>query len=266
MDIAVTTLIVDSATALSAIAGVVVATLLGRKAVRVARETVDRAERDYAASRVDSVWDWHSKVVAEMADIRADLHIFWNGELQKKLTSDPGSKEAQEIRARQHAAEVEVHRGVYRLKGSCDGLDSLVAGLRMNYNAAKLPDQSNILRARAAILLYSSSAMPHYLSLVPAKKRFPNPLLESEKFARFYLDQLNICASNEEEKAIEEKARLWLLDYIKTRHVGQVSPEIISENFITSFAWAELHDALAELVEPILEICSPTVNDKRVAV
>lgn len=263
MSIEVGAMIVDSITAISAVVGVVIAARLGHKAVQVARETVDRSERDYAASRADMVGDAYAKVVHAMADVKADLHIFWKEDFQELKAGSPDSPRVHEIEDRNNSAEVEVHRAIYRLDSACVGLSNAISALSLNLNSVQIPASGDVDKACAAIHLYYGSAFPHYLTLLSDdKKKVPGPLKAQAKFIDWFLCQLRLDAADTESKNLEVKAASWLENYLLTEEGSQIAAEIIAVNFISSFALPELDAALDALVKPILNVCRPVIIDR----
>lgn len=264
MGIEVVAIMIDTITALAAVVGVIVATKLGLKAVRVAKETVDRSERDYAASRVDAVGAAYAKVIHAMANVKADLHLFWKGDLEELVQSSPDSPRRQVLEDRNHEAEVEVHRDVYMLESACVGLQKAVDAVSLNYNSEQIPAPMAVDRVAAAIQLYNGSVYPHYLTLLSDdKKNVPAPLKKQAAFIDWFTLQLGLDKADPSSKDLEVRAAEWIKTYLLKGRESQSAAEIIAVNFINSFALKELDAALNAVTEPVMNVCRPMVVDNR---
>lgn len=250
-------MIVDSITALAAVVGVLVAAYLGRKAVNVAGETVDRAARDYAAGRVDIIADLQGDVVQRMAELKADMHVFWKEDPKKLLAKDPASARAKQLMDQRNEAEIAVHRTMYLLNGACARLSKAVPAVRMDVDSITVPPASDVSRALASIEIFERSSMPFYFALVSSGEAFPAPASDAIEFKRTFLDMLQITS------LLESEAERWLDDHFESQPNDQLTPAIISINFIESFALSVLETSMEQLVSPILEICRPVVNTSR---
>lgn len=262
MSIEVGSIIVDTITAMSAVVGVIIAARLGQKAVRVARETVDRAERDYASSRVDAAGDAYANVIQAMANVKADLHIFWKGDLDELKASSADPQRIAVLEDRNDGVEVEVHRDVYLLEGACVRLSRAVGAISLNHNSVQIPNPAAVDRANAAIGLYYGSAFPHYLSVLSDdKKKIPLPLRQEVSFINWFLAQLSLDTSNPLGKELEVKAAEWITEYLQTEDPSQSTAETIAINFISGFARRELSAALDAITDPVMEVCRPVIVD-----
>lgn len=253
-------MIIDSVTALAAVVGVLVAAHLGRKAVNVARETVDRSARDYAAGRVDILTDLQGIVVQRMAELKADMHVFWKENPDELLTADPESARARELLQLRSAAEVAVHRTMYLLNGACVRLAKAVPAVRMDIDSETVPPAADVSRALASIHLFERSAMPLYFALIASQKVFPSPASNPARFKQIFLGELRF---GPESGLIRDEAERWLEEQFETQSGDQLTPAIVAINFIEGFALQTLDSSLECLVDPILETCRPVVKTLR---
>lgn len=258
MNIEVGGIIVDSITAIAAVVGVIVAAYLGGKAVGVARETVDRSAKDYAAQRVDIVTERHGAVVERMAELKADMHVFWKEDPEVLLASDPASARAKELIAQRNAAEVAVHRTMYLLNGACVRLSKAVPAVRMDISSKTVPPAADVSRALASIELFERSAMPLYFALIATPKVFvPDPSTDTDTFKKVFLAELQMTPAA---GSILDEAAEWLDLQFESQPKDQLTPAIIAINFIEYFALSVLDGSIDQLVGPIFETCRPVVK------
>ena len=247
---------IDSLVALTAIAGVIVAALLGRKAVAVARETVDRSEKDYAGSRLDVVHEWHGVVTQIMAEIKADLHVFWKEDPDVLLAADPASARATELLKMRQDAEVAVHRDIYRLAGAAERLSKAVGAARIVTGAETVPEKKISESVIEALRVYERSAMTLYLALVSDNK-FPSPISDRKAFVDEFIFQL---LHSTEKSDLQSSAKKWLESHLKSQPTSQLTSEIVAINFVEQYAQQELDEAVEGLTEPLLEVCMAKTN------
>lgn len=252
MDIELLGIWIDSIVALTAIAGVIVAAQLGRKAVAVARETVDRSEKDYAGVRLDMVHEWHGTVTQIMAEIKADLHIFWKEDPEVLLANNPSSSRAAELIKHRQDAEIAVHRDMYRLSGAAERLSKAVGAARINTSSGTVPEQGISESVRTAIRVYERSAMTLYLALVVSDTKFPGPRTDASAFVDEFVYQL---LHDSEERSVRDSVRSWLEAHLESQAISQLTPEIIAINFVEGYAQRELDAAIESLTDPLFDVC-----------
>lgn len=247
---------IDSIVAVTAVAGVIVAARLGRKAVVVAKETVERTEKDYAGSRLDLVHEWQAAVTQIMAELKADLHIFWKEDQEVLLGSDPASATAGEVTKRRQEAEVAAHRDIYRLEGAAGRLAKAVGAARIVTGAGPVPAENISERVFEALFVYERSAMTLYLALVPEQK-FPDPSAERKSFVDEFMFQL---FQNTDMSDARRSAETWLTSRLESRGASKLTPKMVAIDFVELYAQRELDAAVERLTEPLLEVCVARTN------
>ncbi|MDO5495935.1 MAG: hypothetical protein Q4G64_09490 [bacterium] len=136
-----------------------VAVVLGMKGIRKAGEAIDKGVLAERAERADSLHEVYEKMRAQMADVRAELQVYWG--VHPDQVADPEEKRAlQEERQRRL---VEVHRPMFALPATGARLANLAKSIASLQGADA---QTNAKELSSIIALYQESAWTHYHSLL----------------------------------------------------------------------------------------------------
>lgn len=257
-DIETVSVLINLVTALAAVAGVIAAVKLGRRAVTIARETVGRASLDYAAGRADLITQARVDIVERMAEVEASLHVYWKEDPSKLLAEDPHSARAKELIVQRNAAEIEAHRAMYRLQGAAIRLKEVLPsaqiletrrGRARKITSVKAPVNVDMPRVLGLVDLYARSAWPMYFSLV-SSARYVDPAVAPEPFKKQFLDDLRIEDSEESQFLWRDQVRKWL-DQEMAVVSDQTTPAIITINFVERFLDDELADRVHEVTNAV---------------
>ncbi|MGP4032865.1 hypothetical protein [Pseudarthrobacter sp. 1C304] len=263
MDIEVISLLINLVTALAAVAGVFIATLLGRKAVAVAAETVERASLDYAAGRADLITQARVSAFEAMAELKASMHVYWKENPQKLLEVDPNSARAQDLIQQRNAAEVETHRAMYKLQGAGERLREVLPTAEIVELVRSRDSDVNIREIRGvrapvgvdmpAILqlvhLYERGAMALYFSLV-SDGRYTDPKADPELFSKEFIGDLELEGGDAGSVWLS-RVQEWLSNQLSVIS-NQTTPAIIAINFVESYLDGELAKAVHNVTDSVL--------------
>lgn len=259
LDIEFASMVINLITALAAIAGVGLATYLGKKAVTIAAETVERASLDYAAGRADLVTEARVATFEAMAELKASLHVFWKEDPQELLSADENSARAVELTQQRNAAEADAHRAMYRLQGAGERLREVLpsaeilqlkkprkkgAGIVREVLAPVGVDMPEIIQL---VHLYERGAMALYLSLV-VDHRYADPKLHPDMFTKEFMGDLKLDVA---ESIWLPRVQKWLADQLSVI-TDQTTPEIIAINFVESYLDVCLATAVHDVTDPVL--------------
>lgn len=166
----------DVVVAVAAVAGVVVAAVLGsqglkearrsaevsRRSVEIADRTLRRAELDAACQRADVVNDALGVVIQQHGSVRAEMHPYWKRPdrpvVQPDGTVYTGPEE--EVLS---SAEAATHKAIYSLEGAAAVLRSSIKALG-HYPSQK---DNEVELAIAWTEVVNRSVFPSYQSLIP---------------------------------------------------------------------------------------------------
>lgn len=253
----------DGITAAAAVAGVIVAVLLGLRAIRLASRTVDRSALDYAATRADLATHWRVSMNERMADVKANLHVYWKEDPSLLLAADPNSERARELLEDRKVAEAEVHRSIYLLDSAAVRLKETLPSVQVRSGIGD--DATDIgaegqERAAAIADFYTCSAMALYFTLVPEKPVFTDPKVDPDAFRREFIQQLQQGGDSSVHRSIIDEIDSWLMLQLRGEAGDQRTPEIIAINFIERFLDQNLADAVGNVVDGVLIACRARVE------
>jgi hypothetical protein len=263
LGIEVISLLINLVTALAAVAGVFIATFLGKKAVAVAAETVERASLDYAAGRADLITQARVSAFEAMAELKASMHVFWKEDPRKLLDADPNSARAHDLIQQRNAAEIDTHRAMYRLQSAGERLREVLPTAEIvELVRSRNTDVSNreIRGVRAplgidmpAILqlvhLYERGAMALYLSLVP-DGRYTDPKTDPDVFSKEFIGDLELEGSGAGSIWLT-RVQEWLAEQLSVIS-DQTAPAIIAINFVESYLDVQLAKAVHDVTDSVL--------------
>lgn len=264
MDTELVSLVINLVTALSAVAGVVLATVLGSRAIAIASETVERASLDYAAGRADLITQSRVALFEAMAELKAAMHVFWKEDPRKLLDADPGSSRAKELIQQRNAAEVETHRAMYRLQGAAERLREVLPSAEIiererswkpgaghgTVQGVRAPIGVDMPAALELVRLYERGAMALYLSLV-VDNRYTDPKRDPDVFMKDFLTELHLYDADEGQASWLPRVQAWLAKQLSVIS-DQCTPEIIAINFVESFLDRELAEAVHAVTDSVL--------------
>lgn len=277
-------LIVQTVVAVCAVAGVFVATWLGQKSTRLAlesakisREAADiakeaqiRAEKDYLSGRADFIAANLSDVMDQVAQFRADMHVFWKEiprglleapkeyELTKGLrTKDLGRNLVEErvIFLDQHRllGEVGVHGSIYRLNAAGIRLADSVESVK--YLPVSDESHDGCISAASTVAFIKvvlRSVYPHYLALIPEQQP---PAPQDSDFKEWFFANLDMVIDTKDDRLALQEAKRWMGD--KLRSDSKYSTGEITQNFIEHFAVERLIEEVSKLTATLYKSAVP---------
>lgn len=255
----------DGTTAIAAVAGVVVAAILGYKAIKIAKETaeitkgtVSRAEKDYAATRADLVMQIRSDAVDRMAETKAAMHVFWKEDPETVKDSNP--ERAAWLGEKRFESEIETHKAIYALESATTRLVDTIPSLTSG-EATPVPVDSAISFA----ILHHKSVMPLYFILV-TDTPVPDVSEEPSKFKMWFLDNLFLESTSRPHALAKSAASKWLDS--KLSEISHLDPEYrpdaanVATSFIEGFAGPQMMTEVSRAVDSVLEYCRPVAAGK----
>ncbi|WP_415855212.1 hypothetical protein [Sinomonas sp. G460-2] len=150
-------------TAAMAVAGVVVAAVLGWRGVRLAGSGVDRGIKDHLAARAMECSGAMTRVYREVAQLKGALHPYWKGE---EFTEMEGERLTVIER------ESQVHERKYLLDAELAGLRASLDGMAHIFDGSVVESPGGqawgeqVAVAKARTVLMDRAFFPHYFSLV----------------------------------------------------------------------------------------------------
>lgn len=278
MNIEEANLIADTVTAACAVAGIVVAVALGLKSVKISHETANialetqkRAEKDYLSGRADYIAANLNDVLDQIAQFRAEIHIFWK-EVPRDLLEDPAEYELTRdlptkdfsrnfleervvfLDQQRLLAEVGVHGSIYRLNAAGTRLADSVESVEhlpavVDLHGAGISAESTV----AFIKVVLRSVYPHYLTLI-SEIDLPEP--QDDDFEDWFFADLDMSTDTGSERLALDEAERWISEKLKDG--TKYSAGELTHNFIEHFAIDRLVQEVSTITTLLYVAAVPT--------
>lgn len=149
-------------TAITAVAGVIVAALLGWRGLKLADRSVDRATKDHLSVRAMECSSSMTRVHRGVANIKGALHPYWKGDEFKK---DMPRLTVIEQETRVHESKYLLDAELASLGTSLDGLSEIFDDADVTLSGGQSwTTQLELAKARMALI--DLAFFPHYHSLI----------------------------------------------------------------------------------------------------
>jgi hypothetical protein len=249
----------DPISAISTALGVILATYLGLKAVRIASKTITRAELEYKAGRADIVLEKAAAITSLSGEYKGALHVFWKEQVGdvRGMWVDAGLDEADNdaiaearmswLVEERGASERRAHELDYTIKGAAGELAALVPSM----GSDNAPGAAELL---AVLDVLRGSLRAQYHALIS-----DNPWgieVSSDDYNEQILhamanEVVAPIAKGESGDVVKREVVTWFSDYLRDAGQSPVSPAVAATLFHENFVEPEWKDAYESLVAPV---------------